>query len=181
MGKEPKDKEIRRRYKTNDGHRNIKHTVKDKKKKKRRGERKECNRQQRRTIVYVGWWGKRRGRDIVKQLKRSRQSESRSHSMPESFNAFCRIVSFTAANTNRMFPVSVACVRLEDDERLDWLVTCGRDLKIKEDVWYRYSLRINTQPSTICLHKSPQDVLCRFVDVRTASVFGKVALEGNLW
>lgn len=34
MGKEPKDKEIRRRYKTNDGHRNIKHTVKDKKKKR---------------------------------------------------------------------------------------------------------------------------------------------------
>lgn len=31
--------------------------------------------------------------------------------MPESFNAFCNIVSLTAANTSRMFEVSVACVR----------------------------------------------------------------------
>ena len=34
------------------------------------------------------------------------------HSIPESFNAFCSIVSFTAANTSRMLLVSVACVRL---------------------------------------------------------------------
>jgi hypothetical protein len=32
--------------------------------------------------------------------------------MPESFNAFCSIVSLTAAKTSRMFDVSVACVRL---------------------------------------------------------------------
>lgn len=32
--------------------------------------------------------------------------------MPESFNAFCRMVSFTAAKTSRIFEVSVACVRL---------------------------------------------------------------------
>lgn len=30
------------------------------------------------------------------------------HRMPESFNAFCRMVSLTAANTKRMFVVSVA-------------------------------------------------------------------------
>lgn len=35
------------------------------------------------------------------------------HRMPESFSAFCKIVSLTAANTSRMFVVSVACVRLE--------------------------------------------------------------------
>jgi hypothetical protein len=35
-----------------------------------------------------------------------------SYRMPESFNAFCNIVSFTAAKTNRIFEVSVACVRL---------------------------------------------------------------------
>jgi hypothetical protein len=34
------------------------------------------------------------------------------HRIPESFRAFCRIVSFTAANTKRIFVVSVACVRL---------------------------------------------------------------------
>ena len=32
--------------------------------------------------------------------------------MPESFNAFCNIVSLTAANTSLMFDVSVACVKL---------------------------------------------------------------------
>lgn len=32
--------------------------------------------------------------------------------MPVSASALCRIVSFTAANTSRMFDVSVACVRL---------------------------------------------------------------------
>jgi hypothetical protein len=35
--------------------------------------------------------------------------------MPESFNAFCSIVSFTAANTSRIFVVSVACVKLNSD------------------------------------------------------------------
>jgi len=35
------------------------------------------------------------------------------HNMPESFKAFCKIVSFTAAKTSRMFVVSVACVKLE--------------------------------------------------------------------
>jgi hypothetical protein len=35
------------------------------------------------------------------------------HSMPESFSAFCSMVSLTAAKTSRMFDVSVACVRLK--------------------------------------------------------------------
>ena len=35
-----------------------------------------------------------------------------SHKMPESLSAFCRIVSLTAANTSRIFVVSVACVKL---------------------------------------------------------------------
>lgn len=34
------------------------------------------------------------------------------HRMPESFNALFRMVSLTAANTRRMFDVSVACVKL---------------------------------------------------------------------
>lgn len=34
------------------------------------------------------------------------------HNMPESLRAFCSIVSLTAANTSRMFDVSVACVKL---------------------------------------------------------------------
>jgi hypothetical protein len=39
-------------------------------------------------------------------------SEGVDHNMPESFKAFCRMVSLTAANTSRIFDVSVACVRL---------------------------------------------------------------------
>ena len=34
--------------------------------------------------------------------------------MPESFSAFCSIVSLTAAKTSRIFEVSVACVRLRE-------------------------------------------------------------------
>lgn len=34
--------------------------------------------------------------------------------MPESLRAFCKMVSLTAANTNRIFFVSVACVKLYD-------------------------------------------------------------------
>ena len=37
------------------------------------------------------------------------------HRIPEAFRAFCIIVSFTAANTSRIFVVSVACVRLRKD------------------------------------------------------------------
>lgn len=44
--------------------------------------------------------------------RRKRNKENRNYRIPESFNAFCRIVSFTAANTKRMFVVSVAWVRL---------------------------------------------------------------------
>ena len=34
------------------------------------------------------------------------------YNIPESFKAFCSIVSLTAAKTSRMLEVSVACVRL---------------------------------------------------------------------
>ena len=37
---------------------------------------------------------------------------ARFYRIPESFRAFCSIVSFTAAKTRRMLEVSVACVRL---------------------------------------------------------------------
>ena len=46
-------------------------------------------------------------------IKGAEEGKVSSHSMPESANALCRIVSFTAANTRRMFDVSVACVRLD--------------------------------------------------------------------
>lgn len=36
-----------------------------------------------------------------------------SYRIPESFKAFCRIVSLTAAKTKRIFEVSVAWVRLK--------------------------------------------------------------------
>jgi hypothetical protein len=51
--------------------------------------------------------------------------------MPESFSAFCSIVSLTAAKTRRMFEVSVACVRLR------WLVRgngCKIERHLTEDI-----------------------------------------------
>jgi hypothetical protein len=41
-----------------------------------------------------------------------REATEKDHKMPESFKAFCNIVSLTAANTRRIFVVSVACVKL---------------------------------------------------------------------
>jgi len=52
--------------------------------------------------------GKGKGKGTRKE---NEVRKNQNYRMPESFNAFCRIVSFTAANTKRMFVVSVACVR----------------------------------------------------------------------
>jgi hypothetical protein len=41
--------------------------------------------------------------------------------MPESFSAFCSIVSLTAAKTSRILDVSVACVRLARLVCVGWL------------------------------------------------------------
>lgn len=52
--------------------------------------------------------------------------------MPESLSAFCNIVSFTAANTSRIFEVSVACVRLR------------RSVSIQHRVRARVGLTVDT-------------------------------------
>jgi hypothetical protein len=49
------------------------------------------------------------GRRVASSVEESKAGH---YKMPESFSAFCNIVSFTAAKTRRMFDVSVACVRL---------------------------------------------------------------------
>jgi len=45
-------------------------------------------------------------------------NEGAGHRTPASRRAFCKIVSFTAAKTSRMFPVSVACVKLPPRVRI---------------------------------------------------------------
>jgi hypothetical protein len=54
--------------------------------------------------------------------------------MPESFNAFCKMVSLTAAKTSRIFDVSVACVRLGQSVTsrivVDWGLTEDRGLNV---------------------------------------------------
>jgi len=47
-----------------------------------------------------------------KRKKEKKRHLRGGHNIPESFRAFCRIVSFTAAKTSRMLVVSVAWVRL---------------------------------------------------------------------
>jgi hypothetical protein len=42
----------------------------------------------------------------------ARSTASSHYRIPESFKAFCSMVSFTAAKTSRIFDVSVACVKL---------------------------------------------------------------------
>jgi hypothetical protein len=66
------------------------------------------------------------------------------YKIPESLRAFCRMVSLTAANTRRIFDVSVACVKLR------WLE--GRQTsKMDRDL-----LRIEVQMCSIDLIEPPQ-------------------------
>jgi len=66
--------------------------------------------------------------------------------MPESFRAFWRIVSFTAAKTSRIFDVSVACVRLVELA------------KILHDLMPFDLLGIEMEVSAIHLVESPEKV-----------------------
>jgi hypothetical protein len=87
------------------------------------------------------------------------------YKIPESLRAFCRIVSLTAANTRRIFDVSVACVKLQ------WLE--GR-LTNKED---RVLLRIEVQVCSIDLIESPQQVLCCSIDIVSARIIREVVSQ----
>lgn len=49
------------------------------------------------------------------------------HRIPESFNAFCKMVSLTAAKTNRILVVSVAWVRLQANKIIRSLFDMGRN------------------------------------------------------
>lgn len=90
--------------------------------------------------------------------------------MPESFSAFCRMVSLTAAKTSRMFEVSVAWVRLGmvsieqslPPHRLDRL------------------LRIEIEVSTIDLVEAPQQILGSSICVIASRVVGEVFRERRL-
>lgn len=89
--------------------------------------------------------------------------------IPESFSALLRMVSFTAAKTNRMFDVSVAWVRLGQPAsahgRRDGILRL-RDL-----------LRIEIQMCPVDLIKSPQKVFGRLVDVVAARVVWEVVAQ----
>jgi hypothetical protein len=69
-------------------------------------------------VVVIGIGGRIQGL-VSKECSRGMEEVSATsvsdvhHKIPESFSAFWRIVSFTAAKTRRMFEVSVACVRLD--------------------------------------------------------------------
>lgn len=56
---------------------------------------------------------------MMKSRSRNKEKKAkvsvRYYRIPESLSALLRMVSFTAAKTNRMFDVSVACVRLGDE------------------------------------------------------------------
>ena len=98
---------------------------------------------------------------------------SGNHRIPEAFSAFCIIVSFTAANTSRIFVVSVACVRLQSD----WDAESDREAEVRAG---ERVLWINAEPGSICLHKLQQYEFGSFVYVRSANVLRTVALQWNL-
>lgn len=87
------------------------------------------------------------------------------HNMPESLSAFCSIVSLTAANTSRIFDVSVACVRLS------WLGVHSGGLDML------FLLRVEIQVCPVYLIKSPQQIFGRTVDVVTTRVIWEIVAE----
>ncbi len=105
---------------------------------------------------------------------------TRGQRIPESFSAFCSIVSFTAANTSLIFDVSVACVRLGNKRSAPSAPApeCANEKRKRP---YGHSLRVYAEPRPICLHEPPQDVLRRLVNIGPARVLGEVPLEGDFW
>ena len=87
------------------------------------------------------------------------------HRIPDAFKAFCIIVSFTAANTSRIFVVSVACVRLPRHQ-IRSRAGLGNEDRV---LW------VNIEPSSICLHELEQDKLGSFIHVRSTNVLRTVA------
>lgn len=83
--------------------------------------------------------------------------------IPESFSAFCRIVSLTAANTRRMLEVSVACVRLRN-------VSAVAD----KPRFALYSLRVEIEMRPVHLVESPEQVFRGAVNVVAAGVIREV-------
>lgn len=91
------------------------------------------------------------------------------HKIPESFRALFKMVSLTAANTNRILDVSVACVKLRRRQSISRQSSDVEDL-----VSFRYLLRVQVQMRAIHLVESPQQILGCFVDVIPARIIGKV-------
>jgi len=90
-----------------------------------------------------------------------------SHNIPESFKAFCRMVSFTAAKTSRIFVVSVACVRLRAQSAND--SSCKKTNAI--------SLRVEVELSSVDLVEPPEQVFGRSVHVVAARIVWKIVPE----
>jgi hypothetical protein len=87
--------------------------------------------------------------------------------MPESFKAFCKMVSLTAANTSRMFVVSVAWVKLDERQQIIFPIIQRRD----------FSLWVKIELSAIDLIETPQQVLGRLVDITTSGIVREVIAE----
>lgn len=76
------------------------------------------------------------------------------------------MVSFTAANTRRMFDVSVACVRLPITSALHGIYLFAEDL-----LW------VEVEVSSIHLVEPPEKVFRRTVDIVSAGVVREVVTQ----
>jgi hypothetical protein len=110
--------------------------------------------------------------DVAVDLESGGQSqlcEGGRYKMPESFRAFWRMVSLTAAKTSRIFDVSVACVRLKEVSE-----------SALEMIRRKDSLRVEVQMCSVHLIKAPQQILRRSIDVVATGIVGKVVGQGRL-
>lgn len=92
------------------------------------------------------------------------------YKMPESFNAFCKMVSLIAANTSRILEVSVACVKLDDQ----WVRGYNSSIFPFDLEQSMYLLRVDIKFCSIDLAKSPKDILCSLINIRSTRIIREI-------
>ena len=103
----------------------------------------------------------------MKRAGKSHNDRFQDHRMPESFRAFCKMVSLTAAKTSRMLVVSVAWVRLK-----------GRiSSRHSGDPVTKNLLRVEIQMCPIHLIESPQEILGSTINVVATRIIREVVAQ----
>ena len=123
------------------------------------------------------WRRDGRGRGNTQNEKKERaevggRETNDDYRIPQSFTAFCNILSFTTTNTSWILPVSVTCVKLACKS----LVSASY-VTIKKAI----SLSVHTQPPPIRLHQPTQHILrCLINNIPHTRLLWEIPLQPHL-